>query len=239
MSPRSVIFIIPLAAAALIPPIFLMVFIYRQDKTEREPISLIIQLLVFGALTVVAAGFIEGIAENVLLPLTGLSSGSIAYKLILYFLIVAWSEEGVKHFVLKRITWTNPAFDYTFDAMVYAVAVSLGFAAAENISYVFSFGLATALTRAVTAIPGHCIFAIYMGYFFGISRYCFTHFQPKKSSLYMKLSMIVPILIHGFYDFIISLERPFITVLFFAYLIILDIAAIITVKRFQKKDTAI
>lgn len=228
-----------LTAAALIPPIILMVFIYKQDKTEPEPMGLIVQLLILGALTVVAAGFIERVAEGFFLLLTGLSPNSTLYKLILYFFIVAWTEEGVKHFVLNRVTWTNPAFDYTFDAMVYAVAISLGFAAAENISYVFSFGLATALTRAVTAIPGHCIFAVYMGYFYGMSRYYFTHFQPRRSGIYMKLSMIFPILIHGFYDFIISLDKPFITLLFLIYLIALDIAAILTVKRFQKKDAAI
>lgn len=233
------IVILILTLAALVPPVVLMVIIYNKDKTEKEPVGLILKLLLFGALTVIPAGIIESICESYVIPSLGISSGTVLYDFVLYFMVVAWTEEGVKHFALKRITWTHPAFDYSFDAVVYSVAVGLGFAAAENVSYVFMYGLSTALTRAMTAIPGHCIFAIYMGYFYGMARIRYTHLQPARSSANMFLSMLVPVLMHGAYDFIVSEGSQMMTVIFFIYLVCLDIAAIVTVNRSQKKDTHI
>ena len=43
--------------------------------------------------------------------------------------------------------WRDPNFNYRFDGIVYAVFVSLGFAAFENISYVVGYGLTTAVAR--------------------------------------------------------------------------------------------
>ena len=42
--------------AALFPPIFLMIRIYRMDKIEREPGGLILKLFLFGAVAAIAAG---------------------------------------------------------------------------------------------------------------------------------------------------------------------------------------
>ena len=67
----------------------------------------------------------------------------------------------------EKFSWRNPNFNYLFDAVVYAVFVSLGFAAFENIKYVFTYGLSVALTRAVTAVPGHLSFSVFMGIFYG------------------------------------------------------------------------
>ena len=62
--------------------------------------------------------------------------GSPAYTILLAFLVVAVVEEGTKFWMLKRRTWNHPAFNYRFDGIVYAVFVSLGFAAYENTTYV-------------------------------------------------------------------------------------------------------
>jgi hypothetical protein len=45
-------------------------------------------------------------------------------------------------------------FSQKFDGIVYAVFVSMGFAAIENIMYVFDYGYQTGLVRAFTAVPG-------------------------------------------------------------------------------------
>ena len=72
----------------------------------------------------------------------------MAYNAIMYFGIVAFSEEGAKYFLLRRRTWHSAAFNCQFDGVVYAVFVALGFALWENISYVLMYGLSTALVRA-------------------------------------------------------------------------------------------
>ena len=60
---------------------------------------------------------------------------------IISALFVGLIEEGCKFFFLYKKTWKNVNFNYTFDGIVYAVTVSLGFAAIENIIYVFNYGL--------------------------------------------------------------------------------------------------
>lgn len=154
-----------LIAAAVLPAIFLLVHVYRADKLEKEPAPLLISLALYG----IAATFIALVLERAGSFLLGLwfEEGSVAYNAIMYFGIVAFSEEGAKYFLLRRRTWHSAAFNCQFDGVVYAVFVALGFALWENISYVLMYGLSTALVRAVTAVPGHACFGVFMGVWYG------------------------------------------------------------------------
>lgn len=48
-----------LLLAALLPPLFLMIKIYKLDKVEKEPGGLIVKLLIFGVLTTIPAAFLR------------------------------------------------------------------------------------------------------------------------------------------------------------------------------------
>ena len=104
------------------------------------------------------------------------------YKIILAFAVVAVVEEGTKFLLMKLRTWKNPNFNYSFDGIVYAVSVSLGFAAFENIKYVMNFGLSVALPRAVLAVPGHMGFAVFMGLFYGRAKLFRPRLQGEKGA---------------------------------------------------------
>ena len=45
-----------LLLAALVPAVFLMVQVYRLDRIEKEPPGLLLKLVLFGALSGLAAG---------------------------------------------------------------------------------------------------------------------------------------------------------------------------------------
>jgi RsiW-degrading membrane proteinase PrsW (M82 family) len=140
-------------AAAVLPAMVLLIYVYRKDVTEKEPGNLLFNLLLLGALSTVFASMTELLGQHVL---DSISFESETMKnAILYFIVVALSEEGFKYLLLRYRTWKEPNFNCTFDGVVYAVFVSMGFAIIENIKYVFAYGLGTALIRAVTAIPGH------------------------------------------------------------------------------------
>ncbi len=223
--------------AALFPPIFLMIRIYRMDKIEREPGGLILKLFLFGAVAAIAAGGLESIFEGVLRAV--FYKNSLAYRLALYFLVVGWTEEGVKHFALKRGSWNHPAFDYRFDAVVYSVAAALGFAAFENVGYVFAYGLNVALGRALTAIPGHCIFGIFMGYYYGTAKHFAVRGEPERARLYQWVSILMPVLMHGFYDFCATSGNGAASGVFLLYVILLDIVAFTRIHRYEKEDRRI
>ena len=138
-----------LIAAAVIPAIVLLRFVYKEDRLDKESPGLLLSLVIFGILSTFAAIVTEQIGEAILGIL--LPQSSTAYNVLLYFVVVALSEEGFKYLLLKKRTWYSSEFNCQFDGVVYAVFVALGFALWENISYVLMYGLGTAAVRAVTA----------------------------------------------------------------------------------------
>ena len=120
---------------AVLPGIVLFVIVWKKDKIEKEPASLLLRLFIFGALTTVSAMVIGMFGTSVLGSL--FDSTSLAYMILDNFIITALVEEGGKYIAMKKTTWKHPAFNFTFDAIVYAVTASLGFAVVENILYVF------------------------------------------------------------------------------------------------------
>lgn len=223
-----------LLTAALLPPLFLLIQIYRMDKVEKEPKRLIVKLLFFGILTTIPAALLESVAEGILPEI--LTPKTVIYILVDNFLCVALVEELVKYVALKRVSWNHPAFNYTFDGIVYAVSVSIGFAAAENILYVQDGGLATAVIRAVTSIPGHCIFAIYMGIAYSLAKYYETRGDLKLRQKYLNRAILIPMMLHGFYDFCASMDSGTWTAVFFAFVIVLDVVAYRKVQEMERED---
>jgi RsiW-degrading membrane proteinase PrsW (M82 family) len=184
--------------AAVLPAVFLMRYIYYADTIEKEPPERLVSLVLKGVMAALASMLLEYAGINVLSMF--LDPGSPAYILILAFLVVAVIEEGTKFFFLKRRTWNEPNFNYRFDGVVYAVFVSLGFAAFENIQYVFGYGLSVAVPRAILAIPGHMGFAVFMGVFYGRAKLCADkgNERAKRSNLWA--GYLIAVFLHGFYD---------------------------------------
>ena len=72
-------------------------------------------------------------------------------------------EEIAKFAMLWLLLRKNKYFDEKMDGIVYAVCVSLGFAALENVMYLFSnveAFMSVGIARAIFAIPGHFCFGI-------------------------------------------------------------------------------
>jgi RsiW-degrading membrane proteinase PrsW (M82 family) len=223
-----------LIAAAVIPAIFLLIKVYRSDSMEPESPQLLWQLFKVGIFSSLAALVLERIG-SFLLDLA-CEEGTTLYNVILYFIVVAVSEECSKYFFLRRNTWNNPEFNCQYDGVVYAVFVSLGFAVWENISYVLTYGFGTAIVRAITAIPGHACFGIFMGVFYGLSKRE-ANWQQSSASLFFRIcAIVVPVLLHGAYDYIASMEAMSGDWYFFGFIAVLFIASFIIVSRFSKRD---
>ena len=131
--PTAAIFAIYILAAVL-PAIFLLRYIYKHDTVDKEPPGLLLSLILMGIVAALMSIVLEIIGEKILND--QISQDDKYYKIILAFAVVAVVEEGTKFLLMKLKTWKNPNFNYSFDGIVYAVSVSLGFAAFENIKYV-------------------------------------------------------------------------------------------------------
>lgn len=212
-----------LLLAALVPAAFLMVQVYRLDRIEKEPAGLLLKLVLFGALSGLAAGAIEGALTRVLDVTLG---GGMLRLMLENFLAVALVEEACKRWVVLKFAWNHPAFDYRFDAVVYCVFSALGFAALENILYVAEYGFAVAVSRALLSVPGHCFFAVYMGIYLGQAKmaeramqWYYIELPDESPGQYLRASLLVPALLHGFWDFSLSVGGGLMTVLFYLFVL--------------------
>ena len=223
--------------AAILPAAFLLRYIYRHDTVEKEPPGLLFKLLVMGVLAALCSGVLERLGETVLNALV--DPGSPVYTIILAFLVVALVEEGMKCLLLKRCTWRDPNFNYRFDGIVYAVFVSLGFAAYENILYVLHYGLSVALPRALFAVPGHMSFAVFMGVFYGRAKLCEDCGQPVRKRLNLWRGYLTAVILHGFYDSCAMLGNTAAMLTFLVFVIIMYIRVYRLLRRESATDSPV
>lgn len=256
-----------LVLAALVPAVILGIYIFVKDRVEKEPFGLLAILFISGIVicypVVKVSPIINGVIDNFfsLFAVSEdgtsvyLSSGIFTvYKGASNFLGVALIEEGFKWLAMYLITHKNKNFNSLFDGMIYAVFVSLGFAAFENILYAFSYGWNTVLMRAFTAVPGHVFDAVFMGYYYSLwhvynkarnqerelkSRGLIEKSQHEfKSAKYLVLSIVVPVAAHGFYDFCLDINRGYMVIVFYAFLIFLYFFCFSRVRKLSKMDSS-
>ena len=196
---------------ALAPVFIIAIYIYIRDKYEREPIALLLISLIVGCVITIPVVVIEGLLSALGQGLMGLASA--AWNA---FVVAACTEEAFKLLALYLLIWRNRHFNEKFDGIVYASFISLGFAGVENILYVTEGGLSVGITRAFTAIPAHALFGVIMGYQFGLAR-----FYPNERSWRFFLALLIPILLHGIYDFILMSGHPSLLFVFIPFLIFL------------------
>lgn len=219
---------------AILPAAVLMFLIYKCDKVEREPVSLILKVMGLGMAIIIPVVICELMGEVVISLFC--KPYSILYIFLDNFLIVGLLEEFWKRLIVKKYIWNRHEFNYRFDAIVYCVASSLGFALLENILYVFQNGFGTGIVRAILSVPGHCTFAIFMGYFLGNAKLYEMQGNEKKAKRYAGLSLWVPVVLHGFYDFCLTMQSVILMLLFLVFVIVCDIFSIIRVVRSEKQD---
>ena len=180
--------------AALLPAILLWLYIWKKD-TKKEPTSWLVKAFLWGIIICIPVAIVEAGLGYILLGDGGKPS-SLLDTTIVAFVVAAIPEEAFKLLALWLILRKNPYYDEHFDGIVYAVCIGLGFAALENIGYVFGAngGMFTAIMRALLAVPGHYAFAILMGYYYSI--YHFVDHSPKVAVCIL----LVPVIAHGVYD---------------------------------------
>lgn len=182
-----------LLTTALLPAIFLWYYIWKQDP-QPEPTNWLVKATLYGVAIVIPVMITETIIQLCIFGEEGPTS--LLGTTIEAFFVAALPEEGFKLLALWLVLRKNPYFDEHFDGIVYAVCVGLGFAAIENIGYVFQEenGLSIAISRALFAVPGHYAFAVIMGYYYSLH-----HFIDHSNSTAVRI-LALPIIAHGVYD---------------------------------------
>ena len=181
---------IDLITSAIIPPLLIAFFIYRNDLYEVEPHRLLIKTFFLGFLITVPMILIE------------LLTGEIFDNILLYSLLgVALVEEGIKYVTLLLYNYKKDDFNEPYDGIIYSVMLTMGFALVENVMYVIQGGGEVAILRMFSAIPLHATCGIIMGYFLGKAK--MEHENIEKNKV---LALVIPTIIHGLYNYFIFIE---------------------------------
>ena len=189
----------------LIPPLLILLYFVLTDKF-KEPKGTVILIFFLGFLICLPAGILNGLSHDFFYD-----GSKYSDNLTSSFLGPAWAEELLKFSILYLIVLKRNEFNEPMDGLVYGVVVSLGFATYENYTYVYEWAeqiakdegydfaelsYLVALGRSYSAIPMHGLNGAVMGYYFGM--YAFS--GNKK---FLILSLVLPYLFHGFYNFLV------------------------------------
>ena len=200
---------------AIAPVITIVLWIYLKDKYDKEPIHILTKFFTFGVLISVLAIYIEEwfIKINIFSE-----SMDIFY---MSFIVAGLVEEGLKSLILIPNLLKEKNFNEKLDGIIYSVFLSLGFATVENIIYMLyedpTSAFEVGVIRSIISVPAHMMFGVIMGYY--ISKYKFTDCKYKKGNLI--LAIILPILLHGVFDFILMIQYRWSIIVFIAYIVYL------------------
>lgn len=218
---------------AILPIYLIGHWIYHKD-TRKEPTSLLKKLFIGGILSIFLTLLLTQILGSLFPFLKTDIETIITLNTVQIFLFsffgIAVIEEFSKWIITYKIGYHNQEFDEIMDMIVYATFVALGFACLENILYVLTSGITVGIIRALSAVPGHACDGIVMGYYLGLAKQQDLQGNTKKHKKYMFLSYLIPVILHGFYDFFIFSHHLifglcfFITTIFYCIHIVKKIA---------------
>lgn len=189
-----------ITAAALAPAVVLFYYIYRKDKFQQEPVKELLKAFGYGVISIFVSLMIS-------VPLGRLGFyvdepvtfwGAVASS----FFGAAIPEEIAKFLMFWLLVRSSAYFNEHMDGIVYASCVALGFAALENIMYLFTNyddWVSVGIMRALFAVPGHFFNGILMGYYYSLVR-----FDPLAPARDRYLVLIAPIMAHGIYNTLLS-----------------------------------
>lgn len=224
-----------LLALAILPVIVIGTYVNKKD-TNKEPTSILVKLFISGIVSCFVVVFISDILGSFHPVFSSSSEKTNLIEMLVYvFVGIALVEEGSKLLMVYNIGYKNKEFDELYDIIVYSVFVALGFAAFENILYVFDnetigAGIRTGILRAVLAVPGHACDGLFMGYYLSLAKISELQNQKEESKKYLLKSLLIPTTLHGIYDFCIFTEMPIFILVFLIFVIWMYINSIKKLK---------
>lgn len=186
--------------AAIIPSILIILFFFFRDRF-REPPRVVLITFILGFIFIFPLSSL-----NVLFDEFGssLNVSDLGYQIYLHFFRAGFHEELYKYLILIFYCSRHTKFDEPMDAIVYGLAVSLGFSARENIDYILNYEyyqVSFEYMAGIRIIPTvmHATSSMIMALF--LSKAIFTN-QSVQTRLI--LALLVPALFHGSYNILIG-----------------------------------
>ena len=193
-----------LFALAFLPPIIYAIWIRNTEKFNREKWRSIFLCFLWGATIAIIASFILEIILSIRLSTSINDYNNLA--LITAILIAPFAEELTKPLAL-RLKTVKKELDELEDGLIYGAVAGLGFSATENLLYGWSFLSETfmifillMMLRSVGGCLLHASATALTGYGYGKS------IMKKTSVLRVLPFFILAIIVHAFYNFLLTFD---------------------------------
>lgn len=216
---------------AALPVILICLYVYKKD-VEKEPKTLLRKLMLWGVFSIIPIVIVE-----VLLGLFFETSNKESFLILFLncFIGIGLIEELGKWIISYEVVYRDKEFNESYDAIVYSVFVSLGFALIENILYVLTNGVGVGLLRAFTSVPAHTCNGVLMGYFLSKTKIEEVNNNISKSKRNMFYSILIPALLHTMYDSLVFTEN-FNILIFLGFTAFLYIISILFIKKVSNNN---
>ena len=201
-------------------PSLIWLFYYLKKDMHPEPKKMIVKIFFYGILVTIPVFLLQVGLSAILdqIKILGFFNGyPIIEDLLKWFVVIALTEETLKYGVVKLAILKSDELDEPLDIMLYMVVVALGFAALENILYLFSpidnmsfnaiigSTIVISFIRFIGATFLHTLCSGLIGYFLAKS------ILENRSKLHLTMvGILFSTLLHGLYNFsIITMQAPF------------------------------
>ena len=201
-------------------PSLIWLFYYLKKDLHPEPKRMILKIFLWGVFITIPVFIIQiGLAQLLIAvkPFAFFGHFPVITEVLKWFFIIALTEEFFKYAVVKLNVFSNKEMDEPLDIMLYMVVAALGFAAAENILYLFSpignlsfdavvqTAVVISIIRFLGATFLHTLCSALFGYFVALS------FLKARNKIKLAFTgLLLATLLHGLYNFsIINLSWPF------------------------------
>jgi len=186
---------------AILPTLALLLFFVYSDKF-KEPKKTVLSTFILGIFIIAPLEVFQYGTEMIM-------GEPIEYNAFFRaFFKAAFLEELFKFCVLFFFCTKFSDFNEPMDGIVYGITASLGFAFWENLQYIYLYddpttreSLQVAWYRSFTAVPSHAFDGVIMGFFIGKH-----YFRDYKTKINLVWALLIPVTLHGFYDWVLMEE---------------------------------
>src|SRR5699024_9173168 len=137
------------------------------------------------------------------------------------FIAAGLTEVFFNWILVWMVAYRSISFNEKLDGIVYSVFACMSLDNLEDIMYVvyrYINNPYIGLYRDIFSVPAHAVFGVTMGYYLSLAK--FSPIKARTRANYIK-SLLMPVIFHGIFDFILMANLPQLTVFFVPYVIYL------------------
>ena len=176
-----------------------MFFFLRKNRDDKEYHKACGSLLLKGVLCAVGITLVD-LVLKIFWGITGIGDKNWLIDALFHdFIVYAGAEEGVKFYFAKKSIKKELTEVSRLDIISFMTLAAMGFGLFEAVIYAVQTNIPQIIVRGI--LMGHVGYGLLMGL-------VYSKGVAEKKSIFKVLALLLPILVHGLYDFSLNDKLP-------------------------------